>query len=137
MLLQALGYRSLHSSGIELAVMEVTFVEVLRALRRMDVRIDEARQHDAPAEIDDPRVRAGQRAHIAVGAGRENRVAAHRQCAHDVMRSILRVNAGVDKHELRRVRCLSGRCGRKQREQQERSRGGNDDFSADETRITP
>jgi hypothetical protein len=116
---------------------EVTFVEILRALRRMDVRIDEAREYNAPAEIDDPRVRAGQRAHIAVGTGSENRVAAHRQRAHDAMRSILRVNAGVGKHELRRVRCLTSSCGREQREQQERSRGRDDDFSADETRITP
>src|SRR5215469_8186851 len=116
MSLQATGDLGLYSGGTELTVVQVALVEVLRALCRVNMRIDETRQHDAPAEIDDACLRPGERAHIRVRADCQDAPAADCERIDDAMRGVLRMNARVCDHEFRRVPRLAGAGAQQQSE---------------------
>ena len=82
-------------------VAEVALSQVLGALRRMCVCIDEPGQCDAAREIDGSGRRADVGADLRRGSGRHDRVATHGNGLDDPARGILRVDAAIQKHEIR------------------------------------
>src|ERR1700687_6028102 len=79
MALEARGHPGLEFLRCDHDVAKAALGEFLRALGRMSVRVDDARQHDPPAQVD----RAGSRsypcAYLLIRADRDNRMTAYRQ----------------------------------------------------------
>ncbi len=84
----------------EWSILKIAVVEIFGAFGGMDVRVDQAGQHGAPAEIDEAGGAADPALQRRVGAGGGNDVSGNGERLHHVAAGILGVYPAVQEHDV-------------------------------------
>ena len=125
LLREAFGDLALDLRRAHQLVFEVALAEILGALGGMDVRVDDAGEHQLAAQVDRAGLRPDQRAHGLIAADGDYGIAAKRERRCDGALRILGVNAAVKQEEIggsiRGAGCSRGGNGYEQEEEPERS----------------